>query len=463
MKRYFARRLVPACTLLATAAATLAGMVAPGAASAELGPQCSGVNVTGQGASALALAMGVWTPGFNASADKFACDGAQGTKAKPTVTYTNTGSGAGLESWGVKKHAANYAFTNALVGTSEAPNSAQKAEIEANETKLVPSALQTVPVTQFATAIIVHLPANCTATSTSNKGRLVLNNATLEGIWRGTINTWSEITDNGDKLSGAGCVATTPITRVVRVDSSGPAHFLKKYLGLINGASFETEKAATKTWNEVSEGPENTTWPKAAAVKKTAVKGEAAEDQLVSETASSIGFGNMAEIRSGGLFSPPTGGPNKATFWAPIQDKAGETITYADPASNKDVAALGEANCAATEYTNGEVAFPPSSVTEPWNEVTTKTSEKHYTICGLAFVLALKAYSAFPGTELGEATDVENFLSFVVDVAKEAKGNENNGGQTLIKKHDYEPLVGKVLTEAQSGVRGVKGKGGTEF
>ena len=63
------------------------------------------------------------------------------------------------------------------------------------------------------------------------------------GHLAGTITKWSEISDNGDALSGAGCTATSTITRVVRKDSSGTAHFLKKYLGLINKAPFETEEA----------------------------------------------------------------------------------------------------------------------------------------------------------------------------------------------------------------------------
>jgi len=433
---------------------------APGVAQASVGTQCSGSNVTGQGASAISLAMHeVFIPGFGSQSDVFACNGTQGSKGLPVVTYTNTGSGAGLKSWGANASGEHkYEATNAFIGTSEAPNATQKAEIEANETKLVPNALQTVPVVQFATAIIVDLPSGCTATSTSNKGRLVLNNSTLEGIWRGTINKWSEITENGDTLTGGSCNAATPITRIVRKDSSGPAHFLKKYLGLINKATFETEKGATKTWDEISEGAENTTWPKAINAVKTASNGEAAMDELVSKTPSSIGFGNLAEIRGTKLFTPPTGGPNTTTFWVPIQDKSGETVAYADPASNKDVAAVAEANCAKTEYTNGETAFPPASVTAPWNEVTTRTVEPKYTLCGLAFVLAFDSYSAFAGTSQPEATTVENFLSYSLDT-----NGTTGGGQHLLKKHDYEPLTGTVLKEAKAGVRGKSGKGGTGF
>jgi ABC-type phosphate transport system substrate-binding protein len=308
--------------------------------------------------------------------------------------------------------------------------------------------LETVPVAQFADAIIVNLPKNCTATSSSNKGRLVLTQTTLEGIWRGTINTWAEVNGSGggDVISGAGCTLSTPITRIVRFDSSGPANFLKKFLGLINPATFENEKGETETWTSSSEGKQNIVWPKAAKVVHTAAKGETEEDKLVDTTEGSIGFGNLAEIRSNQFFDPAgSGGPKTTRFWVPIQNGA---TTFADPASNKDVTKLGSANCTKEEYTNGVTAFPPASVLVPWNEVTTSTTEPKYPLCGLAYVLALKAYGAYEsgtGTSLGEATTVENFLRFTVDGGK--------GGQGLLKNHDYLALTGTVLKEAEKGAQ----------
>jgi ABC-type phosphate transport system substrate-binding protein len=456
-----ARRLASACI---PAAAVVAALVVPGAASATLGTQCSGSTIVGQGASVESLAQTtVWDPNFNVVADKYACNGTQGSKEKPTVTYTNTGSGAGLESWGFNKHAANFGPTNAYIGTTDAPNASEKAEVEADQS-IEPhllNTLQTVPVVQAADAIIVNLPTGCTATSTSNKGRLVLDNTTLEGIFRGTINNWSEIKDGGDAISGTGCNTATPIVRVVRRDVAGTTDIIKKYLGLIYTGTFETEKGENKTWAGLAEGVENTTWPKVIAAVKPEKTGDSAVEKLVAATPGSIGYTNLAEARANGSFtpSPGTGGPKTARFWVPIQDNgvAAEGAKYADPANNKDVAALGEANCSKEEYTNGEVAFPPASVLDPWNEVTTRTTEPKYTLCGLAYVLAFADYSAYPGTSLGEATTVENFLSYVLDTNKEG------GGQFLIKKHDYLPLVGTVLKEAQAGVRGVKGKGGTGF
>jgi ABC-type phosphate transport system substrate-binding protein len=461
MRSLSARRLASACIL---PAAAVAALVAPGAASASLGTQCSGSPVVGQGSSLQKLAQELWDPSFNEVGDKYACDGTQGSKAKPKVgPYNPSGSGAGLKSWGVGKVEHKYEATNGYVGTDEPPNPTEKKEIEENQSiePHLENTLQTVPVIQAAVSIIVHLPTGCTATSTTNKGRLVLDNTRLEEIYRGTVKTWGAINEGGDKLTPSTC-GSDAITPVARFDGSGTTHIFKKYLGLISKVPFETEKSESKNWEEISEGPENTTWPKAAGVIKPTEKGGGKLAALVAATPGTIGYVNVAEARANTAFIPTpggTGGPNTATFWAPIQDNGlgTEGAKYADPATNKDVDALAESNCAKEEYTNGVTAFPPANVVESWFEVTTSTTEPKYTLCGLSYDLALTKYSQYPSTSKEEATTVENFLSYVLDTSKEG------GGQFLIKKHDYEPLVGTVLKEAQTGVRGVKGKGGTEF
>jgi ABC-type phosphate transport system substrate-binding protein len=446
-----ARRLAPPCLV---SVAALAALVAPGAANATLGTQCSGSNITAQGSSLQKDAqLNVWNPGFNTSIkSKAACAGAkgQGTLAKPSATYTSSGSGAGLEAWGVNKKTPNYT-SNAFVGTDEPPNTAQIAEIEANETKPIPDTVLSIPVVQESVAVMMHLPVNCTATSKKNKGRLELTNAALEGIYRGTITKWSQLAGtDGNALSGAGCNAETQIVPIARRDQSGTTHIFKKYLSLINGGTFLTEapKEQNKTWTEVSEGTENTTWPKTANITKPTATGGGALIEEVAKTASSIGYANLAEARLKGDFTPGHGGgPGTATFWAPVQDNGlgTEKPKFQDPSSNKDVAALAEANCKSTEYTNSVEAFPPLSVTEPWNEVTTSTTEKKYTLCGLTYDLALTSFSSYPGTSQEEATTVHDYLRFVVD-------SKSGGGQKIVAGHDYLALPkGPVLSEAQKG------------
>ncbi len=449
-----ARRLVSACIL---SAVTMAALLAPGTASAEgkLGEKCSGTNITGQGSTLQKIAQQkVWDEDFNTSGAVTACNGTQGTKAKPTVTYTSTGSGAGLESWGVNEHTpVNFEATNAFVSTDEPPSGVQKEAIEVHGAA---KTLETIPVLQGAIAIIVNLPEGCTATSTPYAGRLVLHNVTLEKIFRGEITKWSEITDNGDKLSGTTCKAETVIKPVVRRDESGTTHIFKMYLSQIYGLEFETERAESRNWEELSRERENTVWPKTAAPLRPTTGGDEALLKKVAETPSSIGYANLADARSNKSFTPPTGGGTKSRFWAPLQNNGlgtTGTITYADPSTNGDAEAVANANCVGEEYIiNGEeVPFPPANVMEElWTDVTTKPTQKNYVLCGFTYILAFTEYSKYSGTTEKEATTVNNFLRFVL-------GTGTEGGQTLIKNHDYLALpAGAVLTEATKGAENTK-------
>jgi ABC-type phosphate transport system substrate-binding protein len=451
MSSFSMRRLASACVVPAAMAAAL---VAPGSASAALGEQCSGANIGAQGSSLQKIAQdSVWNPDFNISTAKAACNGKQGDKNKPTVTYTSTGSGAGLKSWGAEPKElkeVTFAASNAFVGTDEPPNEKQIGEIEANESIPTAETLLTLPVVQESVAVIVNLPAGCTATSTSNPGRLVLNEKTLEGIFAGTVKTWGALTDGGDKLTGEGC-GTTAIQPVVRFDQSGTTHIFKRFLNVIDSSGLEVEtepgKTITATWGELSEGALNTQWPVAAKVIKPAAKGGGEEIAKVLATPGSIGYVNLAEARANASYASGTG---TATFWAPIQNSekvSGKTVkyTYADPSSNKEVTTVASANCKSTVYTNGKHGFPPPAVTAPWNEVTTEATSKTYPLCGLTYDLAFTEYSLLPSTSLTEATSVNNYLRFVT---------EAKGGQTAILNHDYLALPkGEVLTDAEKGAQ----------
>jgi ABC-type phosphate transport system substrate-binding protein len=435
------RRFVPACVL---SAAAVAALVAPGAANAQLGQQCSGSNITGKGSSLQKLAqITVWTPEFNKSSSPKACNGTQGSKGIPTVTYTSVGSGAGLEAWGVNGHA--FEGSNGYVGTDEPPNALEKEEIESHSENPAEDTLETIPVLQGAVAVIVDLPKGCvSATSTPVPGRLVLDNVTLEKIWRGVITKWGEITENGDKLEGSTCSGESPITRIVRKDQSGTTSIFKKYQALING---EKNVLGELGWREISEGTENPEWP--GTVTRPSENGGGALVKLVAETRGSIGYANLADARSNGSFAGPNGGTGTHRFWVEIQNngvaQSGET--YADPSTNGDNKEVLNANCINTVYTNGETPFPPASTLEVWNEVTTRTSEERYTLCGLTYDLAFKGYAKYPGTTLEQATTVNNY--FLYELA-------GGGGQEVIKKHDYYPLPTALAAEARTGAGQIK-------
>jgi ABC-type phosphate transport system substrate-binding protein len=422
-----ARRLVLSCILPAGA---LAALVIPSAASASLGEQCSGANIEGNGSTLQKLAqVETWGPDFNKEANALACNGTQGAKKSPTVKYTGTGSGPGMESWGTNGHAANYSATNAFVGTDQPPSKADLEAIEGHHVEGKTAKVLSIPTLQAAVSIIVHPPANCTATSTAVPGRLVLGNKTLEEIFRAKKTKWSQITESGDKLEGAGCNPEEKISRVVREEGSGTTAIVDKYFALINPKG---KVVGTKTWKELAEELSNTKWPEEGTVVRA--KGGGGLVTKVFETASSIGYANLADARNNKNFSKPLGGEGKATFWAPVQNN-GTSITtfkYADPSTNTDGEAKAKANCELEVYTNGAgTKFPPKSTEEPWNAVTTKTSEKHYTICGFTYDLAIAGYSAYPATSEEEATTIANYDAWVLNAAAE-------GGQKLIEANtDY--------------------------
>ncbi|MGA2455118.1 MAG: substrate-binding domain-containing protein [Solirubrobacteraceae bacterium] len=455
-------RLIPACII---SAATVAAMASPGVASATLGTQCSGADITGQGAAVEKVAQGIWTSNFNTSGDKFACDGSQGDKLKPTVTYDSTSSGAGLRSWGAEfKSESEIKFgpTNAYVATAEAPNSTQQGEILKQESTDTPETLLTVPVAQFSLAVYVALPEGCTATSTAAPGRLVLSDKTLQAIYAGSIKTWGGITDGGDTVTGGGC-AGDPIIPVVRGEKAGTTNVLKKYLGLINTGTLETA-SGNESWDALSEGKLNAVWPTAlTGLVKTSVEGDAAEAEKVASipvgtpTDGAIGYSNLAELRVTNLFSGSGNGAGTSKFWVEIENAAKgsgkkEKVSYADPASNGDVAAAGSANCAKTAYSNGANPFPPPSLAGLWNEVTTSVptspsplKEKTYSLCNFTYVLAFTQYHLLEGkgATLEEATAVNNFLNFVAD---------KNGGAAELKGNDYEALPKAVASKVVTGV-----------
>jgi len=446
MRRFNARRAISACAL---SSAMVAALAAPGAASAkEVPPNCTGSTIIAAGSTLQKLAQkSIWEPDFNTSKNAQACSGA----LQPKVSYESIGSGKGLEDWGFNGHAFE-AGKVAIVATDEPVNEAEKAEIEANEKTSVPNSIQSIPVLQAAVAVIVHLPANCTATSTAAPGRLVLDNVTLEAIWKGEINNWSEIKDDGDAVSGAGCVATTPITRLVRLDQSGTTHILKKYLNLIYSEPQATEAHGTQTWNQLSEGELNQVWPTATHAKAALKEGGGALVSEVAAVESSIGYASLADARSNGGFSK-TGGPGTGKFWVEVQNNGTATKKpkFADPATNGDEEKLANSNCALTKYTNGKgTKFPPASTADTWNEVTTETKEKNYPLCGITYDMTFSKYSAYPGTTEGEEITAKQFLTFVLQTGAE-------GGQQLILNNDYEPLPSKLIKEA------VKGAAATGF
>jgi ABC-type phosphate transport system substrate-binding protein len=484
------RRILAACILCGAFAVAL---VAPGAASAEsLGEQCSGETpIKGRGSTFQGLAQEVWTGTFNEVKGKpnknvAACGGSQGGKKVIKVEYLqkeseDRGSGSCLKAFGAglkgteKAKYGRYAFC----GTDEAPSSGQRTEMENHKEGGISESIESIPIVQGSVAAIAHLPANCVASSevTGATNRLVLTAQTLNGIFAGTITKWSQITENGDALSGAGCVPTEEIQRVVRLDKSGTTHVFKEGLAQMSENTkleevpFTAEEFGeieagkgdpcgsvlppqSKDWNQIASGCENQRWPTATKpVARPATTGGPAVVAEVAAKASSIGYAAMSDARA--TFG---GGGGTSKFWVEVQNnfepkKPTLAAKYADPASNGDSATVAESNCAAVVYTNGKEKFPPKNTRALWNAVRAKIKEGKYAICGLTYDLVLDEGSKYTketesAATLGEITSAVDFQLWVNNTAA-------SGGSNLIKKHDFTALPDPIADKAEEGLKEV--------
>jgi ABC-type phosphate transport system substrate-binding protein len=400
----FSARLATVIAGLATAVALLAG-----AASAS-----ATTTIEGNGSTLQAFAqLKVFTPPFNA-------------KGEGEVKYHESGSGPGLESWGVGGHAAEF-NTYEYAGTDQPPNATQKSEIE----KAAGGAtVLSIPTLQAAVSLIIHVPTGCTSVQSKakkNTTRLALNDATVEGIFKHSITKWSQIKDDGDTLLPLGCEGTSEITRVVRLEGSGTTAIFKKWMFQVNQAPVD----GTKTWNNLAEEDKNLLWPEESE-KLVKGKGNPGVVAGVEANAGSIGYANLANA-----YEAKFNGTGVES-WAVVENKAGKKPKYASPekpgrkekVEGKKILAEGTSNCEGTVYVNGVGAkFPPKTTEEAWNEVSSTTEETNYPICGFTYDLSLHGFTSIepklqPTKEQVEL--VKKYFAFMVE-----------DGATLLPGSDY--------------------------
>jgi ABC-type phosphate transport system substrate-binding protein len=439
------------------AGASVVAFALPSAASALPG-HCAGTSTEGAGSSFQLEAQEVYKVGFNKSK--------AGCIAGPKIGYRSVGSGAGYQEWNKEQKYGTVGF----VGTDNTVNAAEKLAVENEVDSGKSSKLLTVPVVQGAEAIVMNLPANCVANSAVATGRLGITQATLTGIYEGTVTKWSEIvadpnTGNELKSTESGtCNPETAITPIVRKDSSGTTHIFKKFLFRNDAAALENECApaasATLTWGELAEGTKDCTagaesrnqaWPLhlgVAVVKHASTTTNTGVLQEVAAIPGSIGYADLAQARNAanGGFT----GQSPQRFWAVLESSQkvkNEVVAsrkFADPSTNKDVGVTAESNCKKTEYTNGTAAFPPL-VTDAWNEAAAKQFSKTYPLCGLTYVLVNSNYAAYAshGGNEKEAQTVSDYTAFITS---------KKGGGKEIKSHDYAALPKELVEKGEEAV-----------
>jgi ABC-type phosphate transport system substrate-binding protein len=361
---------------------------------------CSGAGIAGAGSSLQATAQtSVWKPGFEGSI----CN--SGTH--PTIAYSPIGSGAGMREWNFDGAKGSINTGLAYVGTDDAPNAGQIANIES---KAGGAQLAVIPVAQTAIAILAHLPAGCTLEGISNSN--------LAGVFEGRISSWS-------KVSGATGTCSSPITRVVRKDGSGTTYQLKNYLYQLDKSALACTPGTT--WQELepigSGDKPNVSWPETCeakslgAVVRPAAAGGVEEVKEVNATAGSIGYAALPDAEAN--IAPGT------TILALQNNAQKSAVNLAKAAGPGETA-----NCGGTSYTGFKLG---ASRDVDWSGVfgaKPGIEGSSYPLCTLTYVLALHGYGS-AGFSQGVEQTVRDYLNgYVVQAA----------GQVAVSGHYYSPL-----------------------
>jgi ABC-type phosphate transport system substrate-binding protein len=390
--------------LLAGATVAAVGLSA-GSASASL--SCTGNSITGEGSSLQKNAQQVvWAPAFHTEV----CN--KGTE--PTVTYNAVGSGGGMAQWNFDGVSGKINTARQFIGTDDAPTAAQIKNTTSVTTggSTKGAKVLTIPVTQTSIAAIANPPEGCTVAA--------ITNVDLEKVFNGTLLNWSQLeTDTG----GAAC--ESPITRVVRFDSSGTTFQFKNYLMKVNAKALACttgEKEGKATWKELEPtGTPNLTWPESceaatlSPLVRPPVKGGGEVVKKVKETKGTIGYAALPDAKGG-----------TATILA-LQNNGkakGLKATFANPA-------LGTvANCLTTVYNVPGSARPSEKATGALNsswaavfgaKINTSKSGGGYPLCTLTYIEAFHGYKLAGFPEADEVTVNDYVNEYLVQEAGQEK------------------------------------------
>ena len=379
---------------------------------------CTGANITGAGSSLQRIAQTeVWKPGFEGST----CN--SGTH--PTITYSSTGSAAGMSAWNFDGAKGSIDTGFSFIGTDDAPSAAQIANIKS---KAGGAQLAVIPVAQTSVAILANPPAGCEVEA--------ITNSNLAGVFEGRISKWSQ-------LEGAEGTCDSPITRVVRKDGSGTTYQLKNYLFQLYKKGLPCTTGGTEgklSWQEMesigSGAHPNVDWPEScsekalSAVLRPAGNGGGEEVSKVNSTAGSIGYAALPDAKAG-----ISGATTILALQNNGQKKGGEA-NFANAASGST------ANCGGIAYggfklgTNRDVDWSGVFGAKP------AVGGKSYPLCTLTYALAFHGYGAAGFSEAQEITARDYLNGYVVRPA----------GQEAIASHFYSPLP--TSAEAKSDVLG---------
>ena len=462
----------------------LAGVITALAVTAPAGQanfttgKCQGTAISGRGASFQNTAQAGWISYFQ---NTYCAD----VGTFPSVTYTGSGSGSGLQVMGRRSGACPCPPGNAdgsqsrnqperYAASDDPPPPSVVADInKGTDTVGDEGTVHVIPAALGSVTLDVNWPDNCdrsllpasaqTDPSAANAApfddRVRFTRSQVEAIFAGDagFTNWKDVFPT--LASDPDC--NVAITRVVRFDDSGTTFSLKGYFDNINSG---------RGWHTTYITPDTRTWPNASLVSRADCGGATgpqgnAGSPLTSGCANGngslldklktvdggIGYSDLATARGRGFDIATTSTPasrDDDIFWTQGQNPSNNwTEATLDPNGFKTTGSKG-ANCeSATIIGNPSSTLGDWSNTEAWD-----SNNGAYVVCTLTYELAfddnLPPYSLQGcGTSCEEqkARSVKDYLGAIV----------SDGGQETLGPEDYAPLPQSILDISRTGVNSI--------
>jgi len=280
---------VMAAIALAACSSSSSSSTSAPASSAASSPAAGGASSSAAAVSGTINASGST---FQTNFQQAAISGFKAVQSGVTVNYGGGGSGAG--------RTALYSGTVNFAGSDSPIPAKEKSKVPAGKTVLY------FPVQIGPIAMAYNLPGVT---------GLKLDATTLAGIFQGTIKTWN---DPAIKALNSGAnLPSTPITIVVRSDSSGTTQNFSQYLVDAAGSAWKLGTASTITF------------PSSAH----AANGGSGVAQAIKATSGAIGYVDYSTATASGLSSATI--KNKAgSFVAPSPTSAAAAASQVKPAAD---------------------------------------------------------------------------------------------------------------------------------